>query len=195
MEELLLKEQEKRYCVYPIKYPDIWDYYKIQESSFWRINEVDLSKDNWDELSDNEKYFISHILGFFAASDGIVNENLAKHFCNEVQVAEAKFFYDFQAMMENIHSEAYSLMIDTYIKDPHEKDKLFNAIENIDCVKKKAEWALKWIEKGSFVERLIAFICVEGIFFSSSFASIYWLREQKKLPGLCLFNTWISRKP
>ena len=162
MEELLLKEENKRYVIYPIQYKDLWDYYKKQESSFWRVNDVDLSKDNWDDLNDNEKHFFSHILAFFAASDGIVNENLAVNFMNEVQIAEAKFFYGFQAMMENIHSEAYSLMIDTYIKDPQLKDKLFNGMETLDCVNKKAEWALKWIEKGSFTERLLAFICVEG---------------------------------
>lgn len=194
-DELLLNESEKRYTIYPIKYSDIWDRYKIHESSFWRINDVDLSKDNWEELTKDEQHFIANTLAFFAASDGIVNENLAKNFCNEVQIAEAKFYYDFQAMMENIHSEAYSLMIDTYIKDEKYKNELFNAIDNNEAVKKKAQWALKWIESPNFVERLIAFICVEGIFFSSSFASIYWLREREKLPGLCLFNTWISRKP
>lgn len=191
--EKLLNPEEKRFTLFPIRYPDIWNYYKTHESSFWRVADVDLSKDNWDELSDNEKHFIKYTLAFFSASDSIVNENLAKNFCNEVQIAEAKFFYDFQAMMENIHSEAYSLMIDTYVKNLKEKDMLFNAIDNIDCVKRKAEWALKWIESPNFVERLIAFICVEGIFFSGSFASIYWLRERQKLPGLCLFNTWISR--
>jgi len=191
--ELLLNSEQKRYTLFPIRYYDIWEHYKKQESSFWRVEEVDLSKDNWSELSENEKFFIKHILAFFAASDGIVSENLAENFNREVQIPEAKFYYSFQTMMENIHSLAYSLMIDTYIKDENEKNQLFNAIENLPSVKRKAEWAIKWIESPNFVERLVAFICVEGIFFSSSFASIFWLREQNKLPGLCTFNSWISR--
>lgn len=192
--ELLLNSEQKRYTLFPIRYYDIWEHYKKQESSFWRVEEVDLSKDNWNELSENEKFFIKHILAFFAASDGIVSENLAENFNREVQIPEAKFYYSFQTMMENIHSLAYSLMIDTYIKDENEKNQLFNAIENLPSVKRKAEWAIKWIESPNFIERLVAFICVEGIFFSSSFASIFWLREQNKLPGLCTFNSWISRK-
>jgi ribonucleoside-diphosphate reductase beta chain len=192
--ELLLNPEKKRYTLFPIKYHDIWDFYKVQESSYWRVEEVDLSKDNWDSLTENEKFFIKHILAFFAASDGIVSENLAENFNREVQIPEAKFYYSLQTAMENIHSLAYSLMIDTYIKDEQEKHQLFNAIENLPAVQKKAQWALKWIKSPNFIERLVAFICVEGIFFSSSFASIFWLREQKKLPGLCTFNSWISRK-
>lgn len=191
--ELLLNQENKRYTLFPIRYHDIWDYYKVQESSFWRVEEVDLSKDKWDELTENEQYFVKHILAFFSSSDAIVSENLAENFQREVQIPEAKFYYSLQTTMENIHSLAYSLMIDTYIKDPNEKDMLFNAIENLPAVKKKADWALKWIQSPNFTERLIAFICIEGIFFSSSFASIFWLRERGKLPGLCTFNSWISR--
>ena len=164
-------------------------------ASFWTAEEIDLSQDlkDWGNLNDGERHFISHVLAFFAASDGIVNENLAEHFVSEVQYTEAKFFYGFQIAMENIHSETYSLLIDTYIKDPVEKDKLFNAIETMDCVKKKADWALRWIDEGSFQERLIAFAAVEGIFFSGSFCSIFWLKKRGLMPGLSFSNELISR--
>ena len=164
---------------------DIWDFYKKAEASFWTVEEVDLSQDlkDWENLKTDEKFFISQVLAFFAASDGIVNENLAENFLHEVQYTEAKFFYGFQIAIENIHSEMYSLMIDTYIKDEKEKNNLFHAIENIEFVKKKAEWALRWIEQGSFAERLIAFATVEGIFFSASFCSIFWLKKRGLMPG------------
>ena len=168
-EEPLLKENKDRFVLFPIKHDDIWKYYKKAEASIWTAEEIDLHQDltDWEnKLNDDEKYFIKHILAFFAASDGIVNENLAENFVNEVQYTEAKFFYGFQIMMENIHSETYSLLIDTYIKDPKEADGLFHAIETFDAIKKKAEWALKWIESESFAERLVAFAAVEGIFFS-----------------------------
>jgi ribonucleoside-diphosphate reductase beta chain len=175
VEEPLLKENKDRFVLFPIKHDEVWKMYKKAQASFWTAEEIDLSPDlkDWEKLSENEKYFISHVLAFFAASDGIVNENLAINFMNEVQIPEARSFYGFQIMMENIHSETYSLLIDTYIKDPEEKGKLFNAIETIPCVKKKADWALKWIESKNFAERLIAFAAVEGIFFSGSFCSIF----------------------
>lgn len=193
--EPLLTENNDRFVIFPIKHDDIWQFYKKAEASFWTAEEIDLSQDlkDWNNLNDGERHFISHILAFFAASDGIVNENLAVNFLQEVQYAEAKFFYGFQVMIENIHSETYSLLIDTYITDPSEKDNLFNALENIDCVKKKGEWALKWIESDSFVERLIAFAAVEGIFFSGSFCSIFWLKKRGLLPGLTFSNELISR--
>ncbi|NBX37931.1 MAG: ribonucleoside-diphosphate reductase, partial [Flavobacteriia bacterium] len=174
---------------------DIWSFYKKAEASFWTAEEIDLSQDltDWGQLSDDERHFIKHVLAFFAASDGIVNENLAENFLSEVQYTEAKFFYGFQVAIENIHSETYSLLIDTYIKDSKEKATLFNAIDTLDCVKKKADWALRWIEKGSFAERLVAFAAVEGIFFSGSFCSIFWLKKRGLMPGLCFSNELISR--
>jgi ribonucleoside-diphosphate reductase beta chain len=196
IEEPLLKEDTNRFVLFPIKHSDIWEFYKKSEASFWTAEEVDLSADptDWEEkLNDNERHFISHVLAFFAASDGIVNENLAQNFLSDVQYAEAKCFYGFQIMMENIHSEMYSLLIDTYIKNPVEKDKMLRAIDTIDCVKRKAEWAMRWIENGSFAERLIAFAAVEGIFFSGSFCSIFWLRKRGLMPGLTFSNELISR--
>ncbi|MFA6086507.1 ribonucleoside-diphosphate reductase small subunit [Mucilaginibacter sp.] len=193
--ELLLKENKDRFVILPIKYPAIWEMYKKAEASFWTAEEIDLSDDmkHWENLNPGEKHFISHILAFFAASDGIVNENLAVNFMSEVQLPEARCFYGFQIMMENIHSETYALLIDTYIKDPAEKDRLFHAIETVPCVGKKAEWALKWINNGTFAERLIAFAAVEGIFFSGSFCSIFWLKKRGLMPGLTFSNELISR--
>ena len=194
-EPILIKDNN-RFVLFPIQHDDIWKAYKTQEASIWTAEELDLSQDitDWSEkLNDDERYFIKHILAFFAASDGIVNENLAEHFLNEVQYTEAKFFYGFQVMMENIHSETYSLLIDTYIKDSKEKDYLFNAIETFPPVKKKAEWALNWIDKGNFAQRLIAFAAVEGIFFSGSFCSIFWLKKRGLMPGLTFSNELISR--
>lgn len=182
--------------LFPIEHNDIWEMYKKTEASFWTAEEIDLHQDlvDWEtKLSDDEKYFIKHILAFFAASDGIVNENLAENFINEVQYTEAKFYYGFQIMMENIHSETYSLLIDTYVKDANERDKLFNAIDNFEAIKQKAEWALKWIESPSFAERLIAFAAVEGIFFSGAFCSIYWMKKRGLMPGLTFSNELISR--
>lgn len=194
--EPILQENKDRFVIFPIKHHDIWEWYKKMEASFWTAEEIDLHQDitDWNtKLNDDEKYFIKHILAFFAASDGIVNENLAENFVNEVQYAEAKFFYGFQIMMENIHSETYSLLIDTYVKDEVEKDKLFHAIEVFPAIKKKAEWALKWIESDSFAERLIAFAAVEGIFFSGAFCSIFWLKKRGLMPGLTFSNELISR--
>lgn len=193
--EPLLVEDPNRFVLFPIKHDDIWQFYKKAEASFWTAEEIDLQQDlaDWQKMNDGERHFISHVLAFFAASDGIVNENLANNFLKEVQYAEAKCFYGFQVMMENIHSETYSLLIDTYIKDPVEKDRLLRAIETIDCVKKKANWALKWIESENFVERLIAFAAVEGIFFSGSFCSIFWLKKRGLMPGLSFSNELISR--
>ncbi len=193
--ELLLKENKDRFVILPIKYPAIWEMYKKCEASFWTAEEIDLSDDmkHWENLNPGEKHFVSHVLAFFAASDGIVNENLAVNFMSEVQLPEARCFYGFQIMMENIHSETYALLIDTYIKDPAEKDRLFHAIETVPCVGKKAEWALKWINNGSFAERLIAFAAVEGIFFSGSFCSIFWLKKRGLMPGLTFSNELISR--
>ncbi len=196
IEEPILKENPGRFVIFPIQHDDIWKFYKNSEASFWTAEEIDLSGDlvDWhDKLNDDERHFIKNVLAFFAASDGIVNENLAENFISEVQYTEAKFFYGFQIMMENIHSETYSLLIDTYIKDNQEKDYLFNAIDNLACVRKKADWALRWIENGSFAERLIAFAAVEGIFFSGSFCSIFWLKKRGLLPGLCFSNELISR--
>ena len=195
-EEPILKENKDRFVLFPIQHDDIWQFYKKAEASFWTAEEIDLGQDlkDWNNtLSDDEKHFIKHVLAFFAASDGIVNENLAENFVAEVQYTEAKFFYGFQIAMENIHSETYSLLIDTYVKDPKEKDYLFNAIETMDCVKKKADWALRWIDEGSFAERLIAFAAVEGIFFSGSFCSIFWLKKRSLMPGLSFSNELISR--
>lgn len=194
--ESILQENKNRFVIFPIKHHDIWEFYKSMEASFWTAEEIDLSQDlnDWNnKLSDEERYFVKHILAFFAASDGIVNENLAENFVNEVQYAEAKFFYGFQIMMENIHSETYSLLIDTYVKDEAEKDELFNALEVFPAIKKKADWALKWIESDSFAERLIAFAAVEGIFFSGAFCSIYWLKKRGLMPGLTFSNELISR--
>jgi ribonucleoside-diphosphate reductase beta chain len=196
VEEPILKENENRFVLFPIQHNDIWQFYKKSEASFWTAEEIDLEPDlqDWNnKLNDDERYFIKHVLAFFAASDGIVNENLAENFLAEVQYTEAKFFYGFQVMMENIHSETYSLLIDTYIQDKAEKDRLFNAIETLDCVKKKAKWALDWIDNGSFAERLIAFAAVEGIFFSGSFCSIFWLKKRGLMPGLSFSNQLISR--
>jgi ribonucleoside-diphosphate reductase beta chain len=194
-EEPILKENKDRFVLFPIRQHEIWKFYKQAEASFWTAEEIDLSQDqkDWEAMNDGERHFIKHVLAFFAASDGIVNENLAEHFISEVQYTEAKFFYGFQITIENIHSETYSLLIDTYVKDPKEKDSLFHAIETMDCVKKKAEWALRWIEKGTFAERLIAFAAVEGIFFSGSFCSIFWLKKRGLMPGLTFSNELISR--
>ncbi|MCP3660824.1 MAG: ribonucleoside-diphosphate reductase [Bacteroidetes bacterium] len=195
LDEPILEPDNSRFVLFPIKHNDIWEFYKKAEASFWTAEEVDLSQDlkDWEKLNDNERFFISRVLAFFAASDGIVNENLAENFLSEVQYTEAKFFYGFQVAIENIHSEMYSLMIDTYIKDNKERDLLFNAIDKLDLVKKKAEWALKWIEKGNFAQRLIAFAAVEGIFFSGSFCSIFWLKKRGLMPGLSFSNELISR--
>lgn len=196
-EEPLLKENPRRFVIFPIQYHDIWQMYKKAEASFWTAEEVDLSKDlqHWESLKDDERYFISHVLAFFAASDGIVNENLVERFTQEVQVTEARCFYGFQIAMENIHSEMYSLLIDTYIKDPKEREFLFNAVETLPCVKKKADWALNWIgnKDAQFGERVVAFAAVEGIFFSGSFAAIFWLKKRGLMPGLTFSNELISR--
>ncbi|HMT28587.1 MAG TPA: ribonucleoside-diphosphate reductase small subunit [Bacteroidia bacterium] len=193
--ELLLQENAERFVLLPIKYPEIWKMYKKHEASFWTAEEIDLSADlkDWERLSNDEQHFVKHVLAFFAASDGIVNENLAVNFMKEVQLPEARCFYGFQIMIENIHSETYSLLIDTYIKDSVEKKRLFNAIETVPCVQKKAQWALKWINNGSFAERLVAFAAVEGIFFSGSFCSIFWLKKRGLMPGLSFSNELISR--
>jgi ribonucleoside-diphosphate reductase beta chain len=194
--EPILQENPNRFVLFPIEHDDIWQFYKKSEASIWTAEEIDLSQDlhDWDtKLSDNDRYFVKHILAFFAASDGIVNENLAENFVREVQYTEAKFFYGFQIMMENIHSETYSLLIDTYIKDKAEKNYLFNAIDTIPCVGRKADWALRWISGGGFAERLIAFAAVEGIFFSGSFCSIFWLKKRGVMPGLTFSNELISR--
>ena len=194
--EPILKENKDRFVLFPIKHREIWEMYKKAEASFWTAEEIDLSPDlqDWEnKLNNDEKHFIKHVLAFFAASDGIVNENLAINFMNEVQYPEARCFYGYQIMIENIHSETYSLLIDSYIKDPSEKSRLFHAMETVDCVKKKAEWALKWISNGSFHERLVAFAAVEGIFFSGSFCSIFWLKKRGLMPGLSFSNELISR--
>lgn len=193
--EPLLMDDPTRFVIFPIKHDDIWEFYKKAEASFWTAEELDLSQDHkdWASLNDGERHFISHVLAFFAASDGIVNENLAVGFLSNVQYAEAKCFYGFQIMIENIHAETYSLLIDTYIKDTTERQRMLNAIETIPCVKKKAEWAIRWIEQGTFIERLIAFAAVEGIFFSGSFCSIFWLKKRGLMPGLTFSNELISR--
>lgn len=190
-----MKDNKDRFVLLPINYPAIWEQYKRHEASFWTAEEIDLSSDlkDWASLNDGERHFISHVLAFFAASDGIVNENLAVNFMSEVQIPEARCFYGFQIMMENIHSETYALLIDTYIKDPVEKDRLFHAIDTVPAVKKKAEWALRWIENGTFAQRLVAFAAVEGIFFSGSFCSIFWLKKRGLMPGLTFSNELISR--
>jgi ribonucleoside-diphosphate reductase subunit M2 len=195
--EPLLAPDDNRFVMFPIKHNDVWEMYKKQVDCFWRAEEIDLSKDltNWESLNGDEKHFISMILAFFAASDGIVLENLASRFMNEVQVSEARAFYGFQIAMENIHSETYSLLIETYIKDKEEKNKLFNAIEHFPCIKKKSDWAQKWIHdnRSSFATRLVAFACVEGIFFSGAFCSIFWLKKRGLMPGLTFSNELISR--
>jgi ribonucleoside-diphosphate reductase subunit M2 len=197
LNETLLAPDDNRFVTFPIKHQDIWEMYKKQVDCFWRAEEIDLTKDlaNWDSLNHDEKYFISTILAFFAASDGIVLENLASRFMMDVQVSEARAFYGFQIAMENIHSETYSLLIETYIRDKEEKHKLFNAIENFPCIKKKSDWAQKWIHdnRSSFATRLVAFACVEGIFFSGAFCSIYWLKKRGLMPGLTFSNELISR--
>ena len=196
MTEKILQDNPGRFVLFPIEHNDIWKYYKQQEACFWTAEEIDLAQDiqDWDnKLNDDEKHFVKHILAFFAASDGIVNENIALNFVNEVQYTEAKMFYGFQIMMENIHSETYSLLIDSYIKDKEDQLNLFNAIETIPAIKKKAEWAMRWIENGTFAERLIAFAAVEGIFFSGSFCSIFWLKKRGLMPGLTFSNELISR--
>ena len=195
--EPLLTPDDKRFVMFPIKDEDIWKMYKKQVECFWRAEEIDLSKDakDWDSLQQEEKFFISMILAFFAASDGIVLENLATRFMNDVQLAEARAFYGFQIAMENIHSETYSILIDSYIKNQEEKSKLFNALEHYPCIKKKGDWAQKWIKdnRTNFATRLIAFACIEGIFFSGAFCSIFWLKKRGLLPGLTFSNELISR--
>ncbi len=194
--EPILQENKDRFVIFPIKHHDIWEFYKKQEACIWTAEEIDLHTDlnDWNnKLSEEEKYFVKHILAFFAASDGIVNENLAENFVSEVQYPEAKFFYGFQIMMENIHSETYSLLIETYVKDEAEKNELFHAIDVFPAIKEKADWALRWISSDSFAERLIAFAAVEGIFFSGSFCSIFWLKKRGLMPGLTFSNELISR--
>lgn len=194
-EEFLLKANPNRFVLFPIQHDAVWQMYKKAEASFWTAEEIDLSPDllDWQKLNDNEKHFIKHVLAFFAASDGIVNENLATNFIREVQIPEARCFYGFQIAIENIHAETYSLLIDTYIKDSVEKANLFNALETVPCVAKKGEWALRWINSDSFAERLVAFAAVEGIFFSGSFCSIFWLKKRGLMPGLTFSNELISR--
>jgi len=193
--EKILVENPSRFVIFPIEHNDIWEYYKQHQAAFWTAEEVDLTNDirDWETLTDNEKYFIKNVLSFFAASDGIVNENLAENFYREVQYPEAKFFYGFQLAMENIHSLMYSLLIDTYISNASEKDECFNAIDRLPAVQKKAKWALDWIENASFAERLVAFAAVEGIFFSGSFCSIFWLKSRGIMQGLCNANTLIFK--
>ncbi len=194
--EPILTENKNRFVLFPIKHKNVWEMYKRAEASFWTAEEIDLSHDvpDWEKLNNNERHFISHVLAFFAASDGIVNENLALRFSNEVQIPEARCFYGFQIAIENIHSETYSLLIDTYIRDPKEKTRLLNAIETVPCVAKKAKWAMKWIQGSeSFAERLLAFAAVEGIFFSGSFCAIFWLKKRGLMPGLTFSNELISR--
>ncbi|MBF9253009.1 ribonucleotide-diphosphate reductase subunit beta [Pontibacter sp. 172403-2] len=193
--EPILKENPNRFVLFPIQHDEVWQMYKKAEASFWTAEEIDLTQDlkDWESLNDGERHFISHVLAFFAASDGIVNENLAVNFMQEVQLPEARCFYGFQIMMENIHAETYSLLIDTYVKKQSEKDYLFNALETVPAVKKKGEWALKWINSENFTERLIAFAAVEGIFFSGSFCSIFWMKKRGLMPGLTFSNELISR--
>jgi len=196
-DELLLQKSSNRFVLFPIKYKDIYDEYKKAESAFWTSNEIDLSKDmnDWINLTNNEKYFIKNIIGFFAGSDGIIMENLGVRFLNEIEIPEVRSFYSYQIFNENVHSETYSLLIDTYIKDNEEKMRIFNSIENIPCVAKKAKWAYKWIENKevNFATRLIAFAIVEGIFFSGSFCAIYWLKKRGLMPGLTFSNELISK--
>lgn len=196
-DEPLLQESSNRYVIFPIKYPDIWNFYKIAVASFWTVEEVDLAKDmaDWERMDDNERFFISRVLAFFAASDGIVNENLIERFTNEVQVLEAKYFYGFQIAMENIHSEMYSRLLETYIRNDDERAMLLDAINTIPCIGKKADWAIRWIadKESTFAERMIAFAAVEGIFFSGSFAAVFWLKKRGLMPGLTHSNELISR--
>jgi ribonucleoside-diphosphate reductase beta chain len=194
--EPILRENKDRFVVFPIKYDDIWKMYKQSEASFWTAEEIDLSQDivDWEKLNKNERHFVKHVLAFFAASDGIVNENLATEFYDEVQYPEARCFYGFQIAVENIHSETYSLLIDTLVKNNEEKDRLFRAIDTVPCVTKKADWAMRWInDTDSFAERIVAFAAVEGIFFSGSFCSIFWLKKRGLMPGLTFSNELISR--
>ena len=193
--EKILVENPNRFVIFPIQYNDIWEYYKMHQAAFWTAEEIDLSGDirDWEKLSENEQFFVKNVLSFFAASDGIVNENLAENFYREVQYPEAKFFYGFQLMMENIHSLMYSLLIDTYVSNPKEKDECFHAIDRLPAVQKKAKWALEWITNASFQERLVAFAAVEGIFFSGSFCSIFWLKSRGIMQGLCNANALIFK--
>ena len=195
--EPMLQENLDRFVLFPIQHSDIWEMYKMEQASFWTAEEIDLAEDlkDWKELNENEKHFLKHILAFFAASDGIVNENLVMNFSNEVCWPEARAFYGFQIMMENIHAETYSLLIDTYITDENEKDHLFKALETVPSVKKKGEWAMRWLsrKRGSFAERLVAFAAIEGIFFSGSFCAIFWLKKRGLMPGLTFSNELISR--
>jgi ribonucleoside-diphosphate reductase beta chain len=195
--EPMLQENMNRFVLFPIEHTEIWEMYKLHAAAFWTAEEIDLAEDakDWKKLNDNERHFLKHVLAFFAASDGIVNENLVTNFADEVQWAEARCFYGFQIMMENIHAETYSLLIDTYITDPIEKDHLFNALETVPSVKKKGTWALKWLsrKKGTFAQRLVAFAAVEGIFFSGSFCAIFWLKKRGLMPGLTFSNELISR--
>jgi len=194
-EEKILIENPDRFVIFPIQYDDIWEFYKTHQAAFWTAEEVDLSNDirDWEKLTENERFFVKNVLSFFAASDGIVNENLAENFVKEVQYPEAKFFYGFQLMMENIHSLMYSLLIDTYVSDPKEKDECFHAIDRLPAVQKKANWALNWIKNSTFQERLVAFAAVEGIFFSGSFCSIFWLKSRGLMQGLCNANALIFK--
>jgi len=195
-DEVLLRENKSRFVLFPIKYDRIWEMYKKHQAAFWQASEIDLAHDakDWERLTADEKHFVKMVLGFFAASDGIVLENLAERFITEVQLPEARCFYGFQLMMENIHSETYSLLLDTYIKNPIEKDAMFNAIENFPCIRKKADWAQRWIKSSnSFAERLVAFAAVEGIFFSGSFCAIFWLKKRGMMKGLAQSNELISR--
>ena len=193
--EKILTENPGRFVIFPIEHNDIWEFYKRHQAAFWTAEEVDLSNDirDWESLTENEKYFVKNVLSFFAASDGIVNENLAENFYREVQYPEAKFFYGIQLAMENIHSLMYSLLIDTYISNPAEKDECFNAIDRLPAVQKKAKWALEWIDNSSFAERLVAFAAVEGIFFSGSFCSIFWMKSRGIMQGLCNANSLIFK--
>ncbi|KAJ7148574.1 ribonucleotide reductase small subunit [Mycena filopes] len=198
MEDPILTPTTKRFVLFPIQFPDIWEMYKKAQASFWTAEEIDLSQDvtDWtDKLNDDERHFVSHVLAFFAASDGIVNENLLERFSTDVQIAEARCFYGFQVMMENVHSEAYSTLIDTFVRDAVERSRLLDAVETIPCIQKKAAWALRWISdaESSFAQRLVAFAAVEGIFFSGSFAAIFWLKKRGLMPGLCFSNELISR--
>lgn len=195
MQEPILQENPNRFVIFPIEHNDIWEFYKQHQAAFWTAEEVDLSNDirDWQNLTDNERYFIKNILSFFASSDGIVNENLAENFLKEVQYPEAKFFYGMQIAMENIHSLMYSLLIDTYVSNHQEKMESFRALEYLPAVRKKAKWALDWIENASFQERLVAFAAVEGIFFSGSFCSIFWLKSRGLMQGLCNANTLIFK--
>ena len=196
MNEPLLDPNDERFCVFPVKYHDIWEMYKKAVASFWSVEEIDLSEDrsHWEKLNDDEKHFISYVLAFFASSDGIVNENLGVRFMNEIQIPEARAFYSFQINIESVHSETYASLIESYIKDPVEKNKLFRAIKTVPIIERKAEWALRWITSSScFAERLVAFACVEGIFFSGSFCAIFWLKKRGLMPGLTFSNELISR--